>query len=281
MDITPFRIPLRYWVDSAVDYMDDHWSAFFDTIATGLRFLYEGLDTVLLAPPPWLVILLIAALAWRLKGWGLALFTAVGLWLLDALDLWGQTMDTLSLVLAAALIAILIGLPVGIAAARSNLLSGLLRPLLDFMQTLPAFVYLIPAIIFFGLGAVPGIMATIIFAMPPAIRLTELGIRQVPREVVEAAISFGSTPNQMLYKVQLPMAMPTILAGINQTIMLSLSMVVIASMIGAGGLGDVVLRAITQLEIGLGFEGGIGVVILAIILDRLTEAFGRRGKRPV
>jgi ABC-type proline/glycine betaine transport system permease subunit len=271
LDITPFNIPLAEGVEAAVKYMSANFSHIFDSIASSIFFVFNLIELLFQTPPSLIIILIFALLAWRLSGWRFAVFTVAALWLLDGLELWEHAMTTLSLVLSAVIIAIIVGLPTGIASTRSRMLSQALRPVLDFMQTLPAFVYLIPAIIFFGLGAVPGIMATIIFAMPPVIRLTELGIRQVPEEVVEAALAFGSTPNQMLFRVQLPMAMPTILAGINQTIMLSLSMVVVASMIGAGGLGDDVLRAITQLEVGLGFEGGIGVVILAIILDRLTR----------
>lgn len=272
LDITPFDIPLAQWVETFVDYLSANFSAFFGAIADIILYLYNAVNWLFQTPPSLLIILVFALLAWRLKGWGFALFSALSLWFLDILGLWSHTMSTLSLVIAAVLVAVVIGLPTGIAAARYDMVSKVVRPVLDFMQTLPAFVYLIPAIIFFGLGTVPAIISTIIFGMPPVIRFTELGIRQVPEDVIEAAQAFGSTTNQMLFKVQLPMAMPTVMAGINQTIMLSLSMAVIASMIGAGGLGDDVLRAITQLEVGLGFEGGIGIVILAIILDRLTRA---------
>lgn len=272
LDITPFDIPLAQWVEIFVDYLSDNFSAFFGAISDIILFLYNAVNWLFQTPPSLIMILIFAFLAWRLKGWGFALFSALSLWFLDILGLWSHTMSTLSLVIAAVVVAVVIGLPTGIAAARYDMVSRVVRPVLDFMQTLPAFVYLIPAIIFFGLGTVPAIIATIIFGMPPVIRFTELGIRQVPEDVIEAAQAFGSTYNQMLFKVQLPMAMPTVMAGINQTIMLSLSMAVIASMIGAGGLGDDVLRAITQLQVGLGFEGGIGIVILAIILDRLTRA---------
>ncbi|MGI6492496.1 MAG: ABC transporter permease [Pelotomaculum sp.] len=272
LDITPFDIPLAQWVETFVDYLSANFSAFFGAIADIILYLYNAVNWLFQTPPSLIIILVFALLAWRLKGWGFALFSALSLWFLDILGLWSHTMSTLSLVIAAVLVAVVIGLPTGIAAARYDMVSKVVRPVLDFMQTLPAFVYLIPAIIFFGLGTVPAIISTIIFGMPPVIRFTELGIRQVPEDVIEAAQAFGSTTNQMLFKVQLPMAMPTVMAGINQTIMLSLSMAVIASMIGAGGLGDDVLRAITQLEVGLGFEGGIGIVILAIILDRLTRA---------
>jgi glycine betaine/proline transport system permease protein len=183
------------------------------------------------------------------------------------------------LVLAASTVALAVGLPIGISMARSDLVESLIRPVLDFMQTMPPFVYLIPAAIFFGLGTVPGAIATVVFAMPPAVRLTNLGIRQVNKEQIEAGLAFGCTRRQLLTKVQLPLAMPSIMAGVNQTIMLALSMVVIASMIGAGGLGNTVLTGIQRLNVGLGFEGGLGVVILAILLDRITQSFapGRRG----
>ena len=184
-------------------------------------------------------------------------------------------MDTLALVITSTIIALAIGLPLGIWMSKSDTLNKIIRPILDFMQTMPAFVYLIPAVYFFDLGAVPGAVATIIFAMPPVVRLTSLGIRQVAPDVVEASRSFGSTPSQLLFKVQIPLAMPTILAGLNQTIMLSLSMVVISAMIGAGGLGDVVLKGITQMKMGMGFEGGLSVVILAMTLDRITQGLGK------
>jgi glycine betaine/proline transport system permease protein len=193
------------------------------------------------------------------------------------MELWTGTMESLSLVLASTVIAVVIGIPLGIAMARSDTVASIVRPVLDLMQTMPAFVYLIPAAMFFGLGAVPGTIATVIFAMPPVVRLTNLGIRQVHAEFVEAGLAFGCTSRQLLFKVQLPNAMPSIMAGINQTIMLSLSMVVIASMIGAGGLGNTVLTGIQRLNVGLGFEGGLAVVILAVILDRITQSFGKGG----
>jgi glycine betaine/proline transport system permease protein len=223
---------------------------------------------------PIVTILLFSMIAYLIAGSGIVIFSVIGFLIIIGIDLWIPTIESLALVLSATLFALIIGIPVGIAAARSETVHNITRPILDFMQTMPAFVYLIPAVIFFGLGKVPGAMATLIFAMPPAVRLTSLGIRQVPSEVVEAAEAFGATPRQMLFKAQLPIAMITILAGVNQTIMLALSMVVIGGMIGAGGLGEVVLSGITQLKLGLGFEGGIAVVILAIYLDRVTQALG-------
>jgi glycine betaine/proline transport system permease protein len=223
----------------------------------------------------WLVVsTLMTLLAWICASPGLAVFSFLGLSLIMNMGFWSYTTDTLALVMSATGFALLLGVPLGIAAAANKTVDQILKPILDFMQTMPAFVYLIPAVLLFGLGKVPGAMATLIFAMPPAVRLTSLGIRSVPTEVVEAAQSFGSTPMQLLFKAQLPIALPTILAGLNQTIMLALSMVVIGGMIGAGGLGEVVLSGITQLKIGLGFESGLSVVILAIYLDRLTQALG-------
>jgi glycine betaine/proline transport system permease protein len=192
------------------------------------------------------------------------------------MGLWEPTMRTLALVATATLLSLLIGIPVGIWAAKNDVVDAIVRPILDFMQTMPAFVYLIPAVVLFGLGEVPGVIATFIFATPPCVRLTNLGIRQVSEEAVEAAKSFGSTPRQLLLKVELPMALPTILAGVNQTVLLALSMVVIAALIGAGGLGDPVVEGIQQLRIGVGFEGGLAIVILAIVLDRITQAVGEK-----
>jgi glycine betaine/proline transport system permease protein len=224
----------------------------------------------------WFIVMSMLTLcAWLASGRGLAIFAVIGMSLIQMMGFWGATTDTLALVFAATGFALLLGVPLGIAAAANKTVDQISKPILDFMQTMPAFVYLIPAVLLFGLGKVPGAMATLIFAMPPAVRLTSLGIRSVPTEVVEAAQSFGSTPMQLLFKAQLPIAMPTILAGLNQTIMLSLSMVVVAGMIGAGGLGEVVLSGITQLKIGLGFESGLCVVILAIYLDRLTQSLGK------
>jgi glycine betaine/proline transport system permease protein len=219
---------------------------------------------------------ILVVVAWRKTGKGTAIFTFIGLFLIQSMDLWSETMQTLALVTSSALLALIIGIPLGIWSSKSNTVNKVMRPILDFMQTMPAFVYLIPAVLFFGLGKVPGAVATIIFSMPPAVRLTNLAIRQVPEDVVEASRSFGSTSSQMLFKVELPIATPTILAGINQTIMLALSMVVISSMIGAGGLGKKVLNGITQYKIGMGFESGLAVVILAMILDRITQSLGKK-----
>ena len=242
--------------------------------------LVEGfasqIEAGLLAIPSWLVMIAVTALGvWRLN-WRFGLFALASLLVIRIIGFWDQTAVTLALVFSATLISIVVGVPLGILSARSDRFNALLRPVLDFMQTMPAFVYLIPAAMLFGLGRVPGILATVVFAMPPVVRLTALGIRQVSSEQVEAGQAFGCTSMQLLWKVQLPIALPTLMAGVNQTIMMALSMVIIASMVGAGGLGNEVLSSIQRLDIGLGFESGLSVVLLAIILDRLTESFGAR-----
>jgi glycine betaine/proline transport system permease protein len=266
------RIPIGKAFETGVAWTKENVGPLLDVIRDNLEGLIDALEDVLMLPPPWIAIALTALVALRLSGYGLAAFAIGGLLLIDAMAMWEPTMRTLALVLVSTGIALLLGVPLGIAAARRPWVPTLLKPVLDVMQTMPAFVYLIPAVLFFTLGKVPGAIATIIFAMPPSARLTQLGITQVPPDVVEAARAFGSTPRQLLWRVQLPLALPTILAGVNQTIMLSLSMVVIAAMIGAGGLGEQVLKGITQLKIGLGFESGLSVVIVAMLLDRLTQS---------
>jgi len=262
-------------VDSAVNYILDNFAPLLDFIAAAIGAVTNSIQALLLAAPMPLGLAVFVLLSlWRV-GFSFAVFTALSLWLVDHMGLWSAMMETLSLVIASTLVAMLIGLPLGIAMARSNRVAAVVRPVLDLMQTMPAFVYLIPAAMFFGLGAVPGTIATVIFSMPPVVRLTNLGIRQVHVEFIEAGNAFGCTASQLLFKVQLPNALPSIMAGINQTIMLSLSMVVIASMIGAGGIGNTVLTGIQRLDVGTGFEGGIAVVILAVILDRITQSLGK------
>ena len=274
--IPDFRIPVGNWVEAAVDWIQANFTGLLDGISDGLGLVIGSFEDALLAFPPLLLAALIVALAWWRVGWRFALFAVAAMALLFGMDIWKETVATLALVIGSSLVALAIGIPIGIAMARSDTVETIARPILDFMQTMPPFVYLIPAAIFFGLGKVPGAIATLIFAMPPAVRLTNLGIRQVSREHVEAGQAFGCTDRQLLFKVQLPLALPSIMAGVNQTIMLALSMVVIASMIGAGGLGNTVLTGIQRLNVGLGFEGGLGVVLLAILLDRITQSFGRR-----
>ncbi|MET9438203.1 ABC transporter permease/substrate binding protein [Streptomyces sp. NPDC006551] len=270
------RLPLGNWVDSGVDWLQAQLSWLFDAVSTGVTGLYDGIDAVLSAPEPLLFAGILAVVAWWLRGLTAGLLAFAGFALVDSIELWDDAMSTLSLVLVATLVTLVIAIPLGIWAARSKTVSAVLRPVLDFMQTMPAMVYLIPGIIFFGVGVVPGIIATIVFALPPGVRMTELGIRQVDGELVEAAEAFGTTPRATLLRVQLPLALPTIMAGINQVIMLGLSMVVIAGMVGGGGLGGAVYRAIGNVDIGLGFEAGISIVILAMYLDRITGALGRQ-----
>lgn len=270
--MTDINIPVGEWFETLIHFLKVNLDGFFDAIRAGLGFLIHNLEWVLKLPAWWLFTLLVALLMWKRSGKGLAVFSILGLTLVRSMDLWNDTMLTVALVIISTFIALLLGLPIGILAARNRVVQRIARPTLDFMQTMPSFVYLIPAVTFFSLGTVPGAFATIVFAMPPAVRLTELGIRQVPTEVVEAAMSYGTTPLQLLFKVQLPIAMPTIMAGVNQTIMLSLSMVVTAAMIGAPGLGRVVFGSIQMMEIGRAFEGGLSIVVIAIILDRLTQS---------
>jgi glycine betaine/proline transport system permease protein len=272
-------LPLGEWVDRGVKYVIDNDGGTLERLGSGIGTLTEALELGLQAVPMSVVTALLVGLGfWRI-GWKFALFCLACCYVIDATGFWPQTMVTLALIIAATVISLVLGLPLGIWAARSDRVAAIVRPTLDFMQTMPAFVYLIPAAMLFGLGRVPGVLSTVIFAMPPVVRLTSLGIRQVNKEQVEAGITFGCTPTQVLFKVQIPGAMPSIMAGINQTIMMALSMVIIASMVGAGGLGNDVLASIQRLDIGLGFESGLAVVLLAIMLDRITETFGAQGKR--
>lgn len=269
------KFPLAEIVDRAVKWFTNTFGDSLDAFSDAFAELIKSLQSVLSFLPWWLVIIIFVLLALKISGWKLAAGTSLGLLFIYNLKLWPSFLDTLVLVLISAVVCIIIGIPVGILAGRNDTINRAITPILDFMQTMPSFVYLIPALMFFGLGKVPAVFATVIFAVPPAIRLTSLGIRQVPVDLVEVGEAFGSTPWQLLWKVQLPVALPTIMAGINQTMMLSLSMVVIAAMIGAGGFGAGVLYAIGQMKIGMGFENGVAVVIMAIILDRLTQGIGR------
>ena len=263
-------------VESFVDWVTVAGASFFTAVKDGLLAVFDVLDAALSAPPAWTIILVVAALAWFAKGWLLAVGAAVGLVVIGAVDQWGNAMDTLALVILASGIALLIAIPLGIWAARNRRVSRVVRPVLDFMQTMPAFVYLIPTVVIFLTGVVPGLVATIIFALAPGVRFTELGIRQVDSEVVEAGHAFGATEGRILRQIQLPLALPTIMAGVNQVIMLSLSMVVIAGLTGAAGLGREVVSALQRVNVSLGFEAGLAVVILAMILDRTTAALSDR-----
>lgn len=283
------RLDLGDAFAALIEWLQDNFEPLFNAVTAIIGATITGLEEALLFLPSWVMILLFTGLAFWVATRGVAIFTLIGLTFLEQVEfalfglqisfgmgLWEATMQTLALVATATLLSLIIGIPVGIWAAKNDVVDAVVRPILDFMQTMPAFVYLIPAVVLFGLGEVPGVIATFIFATPPCVRLTNLGIRQVSEEAVEAAQSFGSTPRQLLFKVELPMALPTILAGVNQTVLLALSMVVIAALIGAGGLGNPVVEGIQQLRIGIGFEGGLAIVILAIFLDRITQAVGEK-----
>ncbi|MGH6945725.1 MAG: choline ABC transporter permease subunit [Kiloniellales bacterium] len=270
--LTEYKIPLGGWIDDGVDLLNDHAAGFFNLISSVLGFLIEGLIDLLQALPALLVVALLAALGWWLhRSWKLALAIALSLLLIVNLGYWKETTETLALVVFATLICVAIGVPVGIAAAHRPWLYTAIRPILDLMQTIPTFVYLIPTLILFGLGVVPGLISTVIFAIPAPIRLTYLGIVGVPKQLLEAGEAFGATKAQTLWKVELPHAMPTIMAGVTQCIMLSLSMVVIAALVGADGLGKPVVRALNTVNIAQGFEAGLAIVIVAILLDRICK----------
>lgn len=284
--LDPFHktwIPLDQWVTDGIDWVVNHFRPLFQGIRVPVDYILSAFQQLLLGMPAPVAIVVFALIAWQIASPAMGVATLISLVLIGAIGAWSQAMVTLALVLTALLFCILIGLPLGIWLARSQRAARIIRPLLDAMQTTPAFVYLVPIVMLFGIGNVPGVVVTIIFALPPIVRLTILGIKQVPADLIEASESFGASPRQLLFKVQLPLAMPTIMAGVNQTLMLALSMVVIASMIAVGGLGQMVLRGIGRLDMGLATVGGVGIVILAIILDRLTQSFGRdnrsRGNR--
>ncbi|KYQ85615.1 MULTISPECIES: ABC transporter permease/substrate binding protein [unclassified Thermoactinomyces] len=274
------KLPLADWVDALIKWMQEYFAPLFHFIQGIITPITDFFERVLSVTPPLVTILLLTLLVWLLSRLRIAVFALVGFLLIYDLGLWEISVETLALVLTSTLISIIIGIPLGLWAGRSDRVKQIVTPVLDFMQTMPAFVYLIPAVFFFALGAVPAVIASVVFAMPPTIRMTSLGLRQVSKELKEAANAFGSTSWQRLVKVEIPLAKPTILAGINQTIMLSLSMVVISSMIGAGGLGEIVLESISRLQVGLGFEAGLAIVIIAIVLDRMTQNLGKTKTAP-
>ena len=269
------RIPVGEWFSDGVDWLKDKLGAVFDAISEGTDSIVSGLADVLQWPPSWVMFLVFALLALWLRGWKFALTTLLGFALIDALGAFDSAMQTLALVLLAAVISVILAVPLGVLAARSDTASRIIKPIMDFLQTVPQFVYLIPAVIFFGIGVGPGVVATVMFALAPGVRLTELGIRQVDRDGGSGR-GLRSPPMKILREIQLPLAMPSIMAGVNQIIMLSLSMVVIAGMVGAPGLGAQVFEATTRLQLGVGFEYGLSVVILAIYLDRLTASLSDR-----
>lgn len=266
------KIDLGSPAESAVQWMQTHLAFVFDFITNVITTLADTMTSLLTGPPEAVMIVIFTALAIPSRRWGFVAYSLATFLLIAGMGLWAETMQTLALVLVAALIALVMGIPLGIAAAFSRTTSVVLRPILDVMQTLPVFVYLIPAVFFFGIGPAPGIVATIVFALPPAVRLTELGIREVDAETVEAAEAMGAGRFQVLREVQLPLASSSIMAGVNQVIMLSLSMVVVAGLVGAEGLGTQVVKAVSALDVANGFQSGLAVVALAIYLDRLTAA---------
>jgi glycine betaine/proline transport system permease protein len=273
------ELKIGQYGEDVITWMRDHLGGFFDFVASVmthlLRWTYE-LVAGLQAVPMVVVFAVIALLATRKIG--LTLVLAVGLLVVDSMGLWYETMQSLATVLVATVAALVVGIPLGIWSAFNPVVRAVVTPLLDFMQTIPVFVYLLPTVLFFGIGPVPGVVATIVFAAPPAVRLTQLGIHQVDAETVEAATAFGAPPMEVLREVQLPLAKPSIMAGINQVIMLALSMVVVAGLVGGGGLGSVVVTAVQSLQIGASIEGGLAVVILAIYLDRVSAALGGQGR---
>lgn len=274
-------IPLDVWITNVVNWLVEGYRWFFQLIKWPVDFILSGVSDGLLATSPLLVIALFGAIAWRVSGLKLAIFTLLSLMLIGLLGFWSETMITLAMVFSSVVFCTLVGVPFGIWAGRRDRVNNVLRPILDAMQTTPAFVYLVPIVMLFSIGNTAGVLATIIFALPPLVRLTSLGIRQVHPELVEAALAFGATSSQVLLKVQIPLALPTIMAGLNQTIMMSLSMVVIAAMIGAGGLGAPVVLGLNTLDIGLATVGGLAIVLLAIILDRITQSMATKKNKDV
>lgn len=270
LNLLSTKIPLGDWIEQFIDFFTSNFAWLLNGISQIILFIANNLSDILTALPALLFILLIGCVMGYVRSWKYGLTTGLAFLLMFNLGLWEETMLTLALVLTAAFLALLVGIPVGIIAAHNRIVYMLVRPVLDFMQTIPPFVYLIPAMMFFGLGRVPAVVATFIFASPPAVRLTYLGFREVPQELLEAGHAFGANWWQMLFKIELPAAMSSLKMGVNQTIMMSLSMIVVAAMIGAKGLGQTVLRSLSWIDPGLGFEAGLGIVIIAIVVDRLV-----------
>jgi glycine betaine/proline transport system permease protein len=269
-------LPIGSWLETGFTWFKDTFDAVFDVVGDLITGAIDGIAGVLLAPEPLLVAVIFALLAWLLRNWKLAAGSLVGMVVIIGVDMWEPAMETLALVVVATSVALVVGIPLGILAARSAVVSRILKPVMDFMQTMPGMVWLLPVLKLFSIGVAGALVATVIFALPPAVRLTELGIRQVDGEVVEAGQAFGAGPRQILKDIQLPLALPTVMAGVNQVIMLALSMAVIAGLVGGGGLGNEVVSGISTLNLALGFDAGISVVILAIFLDRLTGSIGSR-----
>ena len=270
-----YTIPLDDWIETAVDWLVGNYRFIFQAIKWPIEQTLNGIEAFLQWLPPSVIILAFVIIGWRVAGRGIGIFALLALTFIGLIGVWEEAMTTLSMVLSSLIFCTVVGTPLGIIASQSNRFYNIIRPVLDAMQSTPAFVYLVPVVMLFSIGTVAGVIATIIFSIPPIIRLTNLGIRQVHTELIEAAHAFGCTRVQTLLKVQIPLAMPTILAGINQNIMLSLAMVVIASLIGAGGLGILVFEGVNSLRIGLAGIGGLGIVLIAMVLDRITQALGQ------
>ncbi len=271
LDFSKHHIPLDQWIQTAVDWLVNNYRDYFQFIKVPVEKVLTSVSWVLTTIPPEATIVLFALAAWRWAGKRVTVFSVLTLLFIGYLGLWNETMVTLAMVICAVVFCALVGVPLGILSGRSDRFEMLLRPFLDAMQTTPAFVYLVPVVMLFSIGTVSGVLATIVFSMPPIIRLTNLGIRQVQPELIEASLAFGATPWQILRRVQFPLAMPSIMAGLNQTIMLSLSMVVIAALIGAGGLGMPVFEGLNSLDVGLAGIGGLSIVLIAMVLDRITQ----------
>lgn len=270
--LTDAKVPVGKTSKAVFDWLKDVGEPFFDALSMALEWMIDGILWLLQTPHPLLVVAAFVGIAWLIqRNWKVCLFVALGSLFIINQGYWEETTESLTLVLSACVVCMAIGVPIGIAAAHRPRLYGFMRPVLDLMQTLPTFVYLIPAIVFFGLGMVPGLIATVIFVLPAPIRLTHLGVSSTPQPLLEAAQAFGATPSQTLWKIELPYALPQIMAGLNQTIMLSLSMVVIAALVGADGLGVPVIRALNTVNAALGFESGFIIVVLAIMLDRVLR----------
>ena len=276
-----YSFPVDIWVQHGIDWFTLYFRPFFRAIRWPIAHALDGVEAFLLVFPPLIFLILLLLVAWQIAGLRVAVFTVLGMTFLGFIGIWKATMTTIALIVTSVLFCVAIGIPLGIWAARRNRVDAVARPILDVMQTCPGFVYLVPIVMLVGIGNVAGVAVTIVFALPPVIRLTNLGIRQVPEEIVEAAHAFGSSPLQVLIKIQLPLAIRSIMLGVNQTLMMALSMLVIASMIAVDGLGMLVLRGIGRLDMGLATVGGVGIIVLAMILDRVTQAVGRPGMETV
>ena len=276
--LDPFKylqLPVGTWVEKFIDWMVINFREVFQAIRWPIDQTLGALESAIQAVPPLIILVIVWLVGWQIAGMRTTFFALLALVCIGVMGAWQSAMTTVSLIFTAVIFCIIIGVPVGVLAARNDRFEATIRPILDAMQTTPAFVYLVPIVMLFGIGNVPGVVVTIIFALAPLIRLTNLGLRQVPPSVVEAAVAFGASEKQLLFKVKIPLALRTIMAGLNQTLMMSLSMVVIASMIAVGGLGQMVLRGIGRLDMGLATVGGLGIVLLAIAIDRLTQALSR------